>query len=518
MAETLIVMEPNHRPRGEWTALSEFTPADYLAGRDGCDGHGKLIVNLAPGYGYLSTGYYCSLLAEARSQRVIPGVRSIEDLSRKAIYGLATRNLTRVISRLAEHQQGVRKFTFYSYFGFSPLQGGGELCRQLFERFPVPILKIELTHRKHWEISRLALVPLRRLPAVEREDFVEGFRRFLGHRWRRSNRTRNRFRYDLAVLHDPKEAMPPSDRGALARLTRIGRRMKVNVELITRRDYPRIAEYDALFIRETTAINHHTFDFATRAQDEGIPVIDDPDSILRCTNKVYLSELLARHRIAHPRTLIVTRGNVGEVARQIGFPVVLKVPDGSFSRGVFKAEDEAELEDIARRLLADSELVLAQEFIYTPFDWRIGVLDGRPLYACKYFMARKHWQIYDYSGKKTREGGWETVAIEDAPADVVETARKAACLIGDGLYGVDLKQLPDRVVVIEVNDNPNIDANVEDAVLGNRLYEILIETFIRCIESPLRELATGGGNASAGDGGAGTKTGPADPNTRDPGV
>jgi len=487
MAETLIVMEPNQRPPGEWTALNEFAPADYLAGRGGCDSQGKLIVNLAPDYDYLSTGYYCSLLAEARSQRVIPGVRTIEDLSRKAIYGLATRNLTRLIGRLAEHQEGIRKFTFYSYFGFSPMQGGGELCRQLFERFPVPILKIELTHRKHWEISRLALVPLRRLPATEHEDFIEGFRRFLGHRWRRSNRTRNRYRYDLAVLHDPEEKLPPSDRGALARLTRVGRRMKVDVELITRRDYPRIAEYDALFIRETTAINHHTFAFATRAQDEGIPVIDDPDSILRCTNKVYLSELLARHRIAHPRTLILTRDNMSHVGEKVGFPAVLKVPDGSFSRGVFKADDAAGLKEIARRLLADSDLVLAQEFIYTPFDWRIGVLNGRPLYACKYFMAREHWQIYDHSGSKTREGGWETVTIEEAPPAVVTTACKAARLIGDGLYGVDLKELPDRVVVIEVNDNPNIDANVEDARLGNELYEFLIGEFIRRIESPLQK-------------------------------
>ena len=29
----------------------------------------------------------------------------------------------------------------------------------------------------------------------------------------------------------------------------------------------------------------------------------------------------------------------------------------------------------------------------TDFDWRIGVLEGKALYACRYFMARKHWQI-----------------------------------------------------------------------------------------------------------------------------
>lgn len=508
MAETLIVMSPGQRPGDDWATLTTLAPADYLSGAQNSDARGTLVVNLAPDYRYLSTGYYCSLLAEARSQRVIPSVRTIEDLSRKTIYGLTTRNLSRLARQLSPEDESAHHLTFYSYFGFSPRKGGGKLCRQLFEHFPAPILRIELALRKEWEVSRLTLMPLRRLPAQEHENFIEGFHRFLGKRWRRSSRSRNRYRYDLAVLHAPGESMPPSDRGALARLTRVGRRMKVNVELVTHRDYPRIAEYDALFIRETTAINHPTFDFATRAQEEEIPVIDDPDSILRCTNKVYLNELLNRHRIAQPRTFILNRENLGEALRQFDLPIVLKVPDGSFSRGVFKADDAAGFSAIAHRLLADSELVLAQEFIYTPFDWRIGVLNGQPLFACKYFMARKHWQIYDHSasGKRAREGGWETVGVEDAPANVLATALKAARLIGDGLYGVDIKALGERAVVIEINDNPNIDAQVEDAVLGERLYELLLEEFIRRIESPLGKPSNGHEKPPAGNGSGRTPT------------
>ncbi len=473
------------RPPGDWPAgVAMLEPADYLAARDHA-AHGTLVVNLSPSYRYLATGYYCSLLAEARGERVIPSVRTIEDLSRKAIYGLATQNFARLLPRLIREQPASDRLVFYSYFGFSPLAGGGELCRQLFERFPAPILRIELAQRDGWRIGRLALVPFGRLPAAERDNFLEGFRRFVGRRWRRGSHPASRYRYDLAVLHDPEEKLPPSDRRALGRLTRAGRRMKVNVELITRRDYPRVAEYDALFIRETTAINHHSFAFSMRAWDEGIPVIDDPDSILRCANKVYLAELLARHRIAHPRTLILSRETLADAGRELGFPIVLKMPDGSFSRGVFKADDADALAEIGATLLKNSELVLAQEFLYTPFDWRIGVLAGEALYACKYFMARKHWQIYDHSGKKTREGDWETVPIEAAPREVVETACRAARLIGDGLYGVDIKELRDRAVVIEINDNPNLDADVEDACLGDRLYERLIAEFIRRIESPL---------------------------------
>lgn len=65
---------------------------------------------------------------------------------------------------------------------------------------------------------------------------------------------------------------------------------------------------------------------------------------------------------------------------------------------------------------------------------------------------------------------------------MVELAVKTANLIGDGLYGVDLKQSGDKVVVIEVNDNPNMDAGIEDAYLQDDLYVLVLEEFVRRLE------------------------------------
>ncbi|RMN82598.1 Glutathione synthase/ribosomal protein S6 modification glutaminyl transferase [Pseudomonas syringae pv. papulans] len=64
----------------------------------------------------------------------------------------------------------------------------------------------------------------------------------------------------------------------------------------------------------------------------------------------------------------------------------------------------------------------------------------------------------------------------------MELALKTANLIGDGLYGVDLKQSGDHVVVIEVNDNPNLDAGIEDAYLQDDLYSLVLEEFVRRLE------------------------------------
>jgi glutathione synthase/RimK-type ligase-like ATP-grasp enzyme len=62
------------------------------------------------------------------------------------------------------------------------------------------------------------------------------------------------------------------------------------------------------------------------------------------------------------------------------------------------------------------------------------------------------------------------VSIGEAPEIVVQTARRAANLIGAGFYGVDLKQTDGACYVMEINDNPNVDGGNEDQVLGPALY------------------------------------------------
>jgi glutathione synthase/RimK-type ligase-like ATP-grasp enzyme len=102
-------------------------------------------------------------------------------------------------------------------------------------------------------------------------------------------------------------------------------------------------------------------------------------------------------------------------------------------------------------------------------------------------MSRAHWQVvkHEASGRSV-EGGFKTFAVEDAPTPVVETALRLAALIGDGLYGVDLKQNDNGVYVIEINDNPNLDAGIEDQVLGDRLYERVIAEFVGRLEARRR--------------------------------
>ena len=290
-------------------------------------------------------------------------------------------------------------------------------------------------------------------------------------------------RFSLGILHNPDNSNAPSDAKALKKFVRAAESLGMSAELIRKDDYAKIVQFDALFIRDTTFIESYTYRFSRKAEGEGLIVIDDPQSILRCTNKVYLAELLARHHVAIPKTVVAHAGNTDEIGRQLGFPVVLKRPDSAFSQGVIKVADAKELETELKKFLHDSDLVVAQEFLPTTFDWRIGVLDQQPLYACKYFMARGHWQIINHNDPgRDRLGRFETVPVDWAPRKAVQLAVKAANLIGHGLYGVDVKESNGKFYVIEVNDNPNLEAGIEDQVLKDELYHRIMSVFLRRLE------------------------------------
>jgi len=252
-----------------------------------------------------------------------------------------------------------------------------------------------------------------------------------------------------------------------------------------RRALPRLAESAALSIRETTSIDTHTSRFARRAVQEGMPVIDDPVSMIRCTNKIYLHELLTSHGIAVPPTVILAGlPDLNRAASELGFPMVLKVPDSSFSRGVKKVDDAAALAALAREWFEDTDLLLAQAFMPTTFDWRVGVLGGKPIFVCQYLMAKKHWQIVKHRPNGGLiEGGHHTMPLSEAPPAVIDVGLRAAQLIGDGLYGVDIKETPEGIFVVEVNDNPNIEHGVEDQAEKDQVWIELTRWFTARLDS-----------------------------------
>ena len=439
------------------------------------------VFNLCRSYSYQSAGYYVSLLAEARGHRPFPDAYSLMSLRSQQVVRFISDDLDELIQKSLAPLKSSR-FELSIYFGRNLAKRYDRLSQKLLDALSSPFLRATFVRHRKWMLHKASPIASNEIPESH-WPFVVGAAEEYFRRKRRGALRKKPARFDIAILLDPEEKQPPSNERAIKKFMRAASSLNLGVDVIHKEDYARLAEFDGLFIRETTSVNHHTYRFARGAAMQGLEVIDDPESILKCTNKVFLAELLQRYRISTPKTMIAHRDNMGAVGINLGFPCILKQPDSSFSQGVVKVETEEELQENMKKLLSRSELIIAQQFLPTEFDWRIGVLDRKPLYACRYFMARGHWQIISY-GKSGRiqEGDADAVPVGNVPEPLLNKALKAANLIGDGLYGVDLKQVGRKVYVIEVNDNPNIDAGLEDRILKDELYLAVMQSFMTRIE------------------------------------
>ena len=458
---------------GDWAlhvpGVEVVLAKDYLSDPAWTEREGVRVFNLCRRYRYQSEGYYVCLVAIEQLQRARTKITTVLEMRSRTMVRAVDDELEESIQRTLRKIQS-SEFVISIYFGENLAKRYAPLAQRLFNLFPAPLLRATFQRSQgRWRLQRIEPIPARLIPEAHLPFVREAAERYFA-RPRYQVRRRRPARFHLAILTDPKEGFPPSNLGALRRFERAGEKVGFGVDLIGRDDFSRLAEFDALFIRTTTYVNHYTFRFAQSAQVEGLAVIDDPQSIIRCGNKVFLAEALLQAEIPTPRTVVGNRHNLAELVGAVGLPCVLKYPDSAFSQGVHKCESEEEMMEKASGILEESDLFVAQEFMPTEYDWRVGVFGDEPLYACRYHMVDKHWQIVRHHGQKAEYGKIEPVPLDLVPPGVVQTALRAARRVGDGLYGVDLKRIGRKTFVMEVNDHPNIDHGFEDSVLGDELY------------------------------------------------
>jgi glutathione synthase/RimK-type ligase-like ATP-grasp enzyme len=473
--EKLIVVTSRDDFNFELEDARVVTAREYLTGKIG-DAKNVRVYNLCRSYRYQAAGYYVSLLAEAWGHRAVPSITTIQDFKSQTVMKSLSDDLDLLIQRKLAHITS-REFTLSIYFGKNLAKRYDELSRAFYNIFEAPLLRAQFVRNKKWALQGICPISMKDIEPTHLPYVHEFARKYFSGRKVYISR-KSRMPYSIAILTDPEDKSPPSDDAAIRKFMKAAPKRHMDAYLIERDSIARVGEYDGLFIRATTSVTDFTYRFARKASAEGLVVIDDPLSILRCTNKVYLAELLSRYRIPCPKTLVIHKDNIELIEKDIGFPCVLKQPDSSFSIGVAKVGNSGELHETLASHFEKSDFVVAQEYMPTDFDWRIGVLDRKPLYACKYHMARGHWQIYNWKAEgAAKYGKWDTLLVEQTPPRIVETALKAANLIGDGFYGVDLKERHGRVYVIEVNDNPSIESGVEDLAIHDHLYDTIMKVF-----------------------------------------
>ncbi len=254
---------------------------------------------------------------------------------------------------------------------------------------------------------------------------------------------------------------------ALVKCRDVGESMGHTVEFIFPVDIKKIAKLDALFIRANTDPMNTTYVASKIASLYGVPVIDDPLSIQICADKVNMYMHLMKRGISIPRTRFLKKKELGpeqakNLFKDLGMPLVLKEPSTSFSVRVEKVSSISELLKTAKRFFKLSDWIVVQEYIESRFDWRIGVLNGELLYACRYIIPSETFKIQASVNGHIVYCDVESVPAELVPPEVVSLGIAAGEAIGRGMYGVDIKESSGKLYVIEVNDNPSLEGG-EDA-------------------------------------------------------
>lgn len=289
----------------------------------------------------------------------------------------------------------------------------------------------------------------------------------------------------IAILIDPSDKHSPSDSLALSKFKTAAKNVGLSASFISKDDFDILNKFDALFVRSVTFEDHYSMGFIKKAKELNIISLDNNKTVFLGSNKHnYLLALthddnkVIFNNINIPITCdklhdkntfnLIRNHSIEWVFEKLDLKKykITKSYTGYFCESVKKIEDKEMLS------LENDDGFIFQEYMPTEYDWRICILNNKPLFACKYHMVKDHWQIAKHlDNGETIWGDVECIDLKDVPQGVIDLAIDSCRIIGDiGLFGVDIKDYKGNYYLIEVNDNPNIEANFEDKLLGDEIY------------------------------------------------
>ena len=190
--------------------------------------------------------------------------------------------------------------------------------------------------------------------------------------------------------------------------------------------------------------------FASLLKEKGVQVINDPDSLGRASNKLYLEGFDESIR---PRT-IVTRNyaDVVDFFEQQNKLMILKPLKGSGGKNVFlvNKDNQQNLKQTVEAIARDG-YVIGQEYLPEAVggDIRFFLLHGAPVSINGKYAAVHRVQQGDEIRSNVHQGA-KTQAAVITPALLDMVAKVKDKLIQDGMYFVGLDIVGDRIMEINV--------------------------------------------------------------------
>ena len=229
-----------------------------------------------------------------------------------------------------------------------------------------------------------------------------------------------------------------------------------------------LEQCDAVLVR---CLSHSRAFYLTQwLEGRGVPAISPHVTVATCGDKVLTTAALEAAGLPVPRTLIAfSTESALDAMEQLGYPVVLKPPLGSWGRLLAKVNDreagEAILEHKSTLGGYAHGTFYIQEYVEKPGrDIRTMVAGDEVIYAI--YRSSDHWIT------NTAKGG-EAQPCPLHP-EIVELSLSAARAVGGGVVAVDLLETADgRLLVNEVNHTPEFHgaAQATGADIAGRIVD-----------------------------------------------
>lgn len=210
---------------------------------------------------------------------------------------------------------------------------------------------------------------------------------------------------------------------------------------------------DVIMSRMGAASTYLSISIIRHMRRNNVLVINTAHAIEKAIDKLYTMQVLAERGISIPKTMFAKCPIDAEVvAKQIGYPVIVKTLRGTQGGGVFLCETQDSLRDLSEILVhqgSDDTPVLFQEFIATSRgrDVRAFCVGGKVL-AC---MERKSTDG-SFKSNITRGGVGEPVPITP---ELTKIALETCDALGLEVAGIDLLFTDKGYTVCEANSAPD---------------------------------------------------------------
>ena len=191
-------------------------------------------------------------------------------------------------------------------------------------------------------------------------------------------------------------------------------------------------------------------------RSRGITVLNGPEAILACHDKLVTALRLGRAGLPHPETAYLSAASSRRDVSRLRFPVVIKPRLGRRGEHVFRCDGADALGALLGRLRKHAwfrrQGALIQELVPPAgHDLRILVAGGRVVGAVRRVAPPGEWRTNVSLGAVRRP-------VHPQPGEC-ELAVAAARAVGADLAGIDLIPRPDgRLAVLEVNGAPEFTA------------------------------------------------------------